>query len=207
MISRFIRELKNLLLSSYYLDDWLLARDASKRFMVVRKYLNSGSRGAELGVFKGHFSKLLVEKSDIAHFWAVDPWYLIGNWDWAGGDRCSVKGLRSALGKLRYGLKQQRVSIHIGDDLDFLRGCPDNCFDWVYLDSSHQFDHTLQELNLLQKKVKSQGYIIGDDWTIDPEHKDHGIAKAVFTLIHDKPQSFSLIYSCELNRQWVVQVL
>lgn len=207
MISKLCSKVKRGLLANRYVDDFLLSRDASMRFEAVEKYFKSGSKGAELGVFKGHFSKLILERTDVSHFWIVDPWYLNGDWGWAGGDRCSLNGFRSAVGKLRLGLKAKRVSIHIGNDLDFLKDCPDQCFDWVYVDSSHQFDHTIAELDLLLVKVKTQGYIIGDDWVTNPNHKDYGVAKAILKTLAEKASNIRLIYSNEFNRQWVIQVL
>ena len=38
--------------------------------------------------------------------------------------------------------------IHVGDDLEFLAGLPDAHLDWAYLDSSHQYEHTVAELEL-----------------------------------------------------------
>jgi len=41
----------------------------------------------------------------------------------------------------------------------------DNYFDWVYLDTSHTYEITHQELIILEKKVKIDGLITGHDYT------------------------------------------
>ena len=64
--------------------------------------------------------------------------------------------------------------IHVGDDLEFLAGLPDAHLDWAYLDSSHQYEHTVAELELLDAKVAADGRILGHDWIEDPERHNHG---------------------------------
>jgi predicted O-methyltransferase YrrM len=69
--------------------------------------------------------------------------------------------------------------LSIGDDLEILAQLPDDYFDWVYLDTSHQYDHTLQELGLLKEKVRPGGVVMGDDWIVDPADVNHGCSVAV----------------------------
>jgi hypothetical protein len=48
--------------------------------------------------------------------------------------------------------------------------------DWVYLDSSHEYEHTVEELEILRHKT---GLISGHDWHEDTSHEHHGVCKAV----------------------------
>jgi len=52
----------------------------------------------------------------------------------------------------------------IDDDLVALTRMPDEHLDWAYLDTTHQYDQTATELQLLKQKVKPGGIIAGDDW-------------------------------------------
>ena len=56
---------------------------------------------------------------------------------------------------------------------------PDDFFDWVYLDTTHEYGHTRDELEILRTKVKPSGVIAGDDWHEDPAHLHHGVCRAV----------------------------
>src|SRR3954447_5134945 len=43
---------------------------------------------------------------------------------------------------------------------------PDCYFDWIYIDTSHTFDLTLQELRLSARKLKATGYLAGHDFSV-----------------------------------------
>jgi hypothetical protein len=72
-----------------------------------------------------------------------------------------------------------RCLVHVGDDREVLAQFEDHHFDWVYVDSSHEYDHTLQELELLRVKVKPNGIIAGHDWYDDPSHPHYGVRRAI----------------------------
>lgn len=57
-----------------------------------------------------------------------------------------------------------RVRLHRGDDLAALAAFPRGYFDWVYVDSSHQYLHTKRELRVLRHKVREGGIICGHDY-------------------------------------------
>lgn len=54
--------------------------------------------------------------------------------------------------------------IHVEEDLECLKKFKDNYFDWVYIDLSHDYNHSMQELKILKNKVKKSGIICGHDW-------------------------------------------
>ena len=131
--------------------------------------------GAEIGVFKGQFSPILLSVTQPNRLHLVDPWYLLGvEWSWARGNRSTIDALCSILRRFRQDLSSGRVVLNIGDDLDVLRTFPNGYFDWVYLDTTHDYEQTTKELELLKDVVKSGGIIAGDDWVERPSHRHHG---------------------------------
>ena len=58
-------------------------------------------------------------------------------------------------------LSSSRLVLHIGYDLDTLRTFTDDSLDWVYLDTTHQYEQTLKELQVLRSKVKPAGSFRG----------------------------------------------
>jgi predicted O-methyltransferase YrrM len=95
-----------------------------------------------------------------------------------------------------------QVEFHIGNDLQVLTEFPDGYFDWVYLDSTHEYSQTKQELALLQTKVKPAGLITGDDWQDDPRHIHHGVSKAVNEFLEDNP-SWKIVF--REHTQWALR--
>jgi hypothetical protein len=68
---------------------------------------------------------------------------------------------------------------YVGDDLEYLKTIDDGYFDWAYLDTTHFYEHTRSELQLLKNKVKFNGLICGHDWYPDSTNSHHGVYKAV----------------------------
>ena len=92
--------------------------------------------------------------------------------------------------------------LDIAYDQDFLATLPDAYFDWIYLDTTHTYEQTRLELQLLQKKVKPSGVIAGDDWQPDPAHPHHGVYKAVQEVIADG--KYRILYADAHNLQWAI---
>jgi hypothetical protein len=78
---------------------------------------------------------------------------------------------------------------------------PDHSLDWAYVDSSHAYDHTVQELALLDRKVRSGGVIAGDDWQPDP---DHPIMASTAPSRSSSRRRLELRFADAGNRQWAI---
>ena len=100
-------------------------------------------------------------------------------------------------------LAEGSLVLHIGDDLEILPRFPEASFDWLYIDSSHAYEHTGKELRLAERLVKPGGVICGDDWSDDPGHPHHGVRRAVeeFAAASD----FRLVYADARDRQWALR--
>jgi len=51
------------------------------------------------------------------------------------------------------------------DSVDWLRDAPDGLLDWIYLDTTHEYDRTLAELRHAARVVKPGGIIAGHDFS------------------------------------------
>lgn len=197
---------RNLARRSEWIQNAYEMRKNRRRRRVLIELIPAGGIGAELGVHKGHLTPGLIDwlKPDLLY--VVDPWYLLEPyWEWAAGDRSTVRALARVIRKLRQPLEEHRAEIVIADDRDFLRSLKDEHLDWVYLDSSHLYEHTLEELGLLVAKVRRGGVIAGDDWQPDPDHRHHGVYRAVREYEDDG--LLKLFYTSDQDHQWAAHVL
>ena len=151
----------------------------------ILRFVERNSKGAEVGVFKGDLTIHILQMVRPTELHLIDAWWTLY------GDRYPDWGTYSDFGRLttraaferveaivkRYG-KATRCEFHVEDDLVCLPRFADHSLDWAYLDSSHEFEHTRAELELLRCKVRVGGTILGDDWQDDPSHPHHGVAKA-----------------------------
>ncbi len=153
---------------------------ARERRSFLDAVLPKAGVGAELGVFKGHLTPLLVDVARPALLYAVDPWYrLEPSWEWACGHRSTSLGLASAVRRSHRAIDAGIVQVRVEFDIAFLEGLTDADLDWAYVDTTHQYDETCRELDLLAGKVRPGGVVAGDDWQTDPAHRHHGVKRAV----------------------------
>lgn len=174
------------------------------RGQILQRLVPSNSVGAEIGVHKGRFIRAILDMIKPTKLHLIDPWYLFGKeWQWAQGNRSTMEALIGILRAYEEELINSSVVLHIGYDLDILPTFPDQYFDWVYLDTSHQYEQTKRELELLKLKTKADGIIAGDDWHTDPDNMHHGVCQAVREFVENEP--YEIVYADESNKQWAIR--
>ena len=135
---------------------------------------------AEIGVFRGEFSSQIRQKTAPREFHLIDGWWtLFGEYypDWGEYTAHGTLPTRQAYEEACRAVPD--ATVHVGDDLEILESFPDRYFDWVYLDTSHDYTHTVAELAVIARKLKDNGILLGDDWHEDPTHVHAGVTKAV----------------------------
>jgi hypothetical protein len=178
-------------------------RSNRTRVPFLRSTIPPDGVGAEIGVFQGHFSGVLLRETRARTLHLIDPWYLLTpEWHWGRGDRSTVNAVRRIRHRWRREIADGRVVVHVGDDRQVLATFPDESLDWVYLDSSHAYEHTRDELELLRHKVTVAGVIAGDDWRPDPGHPHHGVYRAVNEFAEQ--HGYTVIHADPVTRQWAV---
>lgn len=183
-------------------EDADYAQHALQRAGFVDAVIPKDAVGAELGVFKGHFSRVLFEVARPKTMHLIDPWYF-GKpfWPWAKGDASTVHALVNVLCHFERAIHEEVVQVHVGDDCEVLERFPDGYLDWAYIDTSHAYEHTCRELEILSRKVKPTGVIAGDDWVTDPANRHHGVYRAVNEFVQASGWEF-LVEG--VNRQWAI---
>lgn len=165
--------------------------------------LPKNSVGVEIGVFKGDFSKKILEIVKPNQLILIDPWWLLGKtWNFSLINRSTLSGYKNVLKTFEGQLIDGTVDIRVGFSNKVLPEFPDDFFDWAYIDSSHFYKETKIELEILRNKVKDNGLIAGHDWQPDPSKKHHGVYKAVNEFINEN--SFEIIY-LDKATQWCIK--
>lgn len=164
-----------------------IARLKSRRWIL--SHVKPGGVGAEIGVFRGHFSSLICELAKPAKLYLVDPWTLSGptfNW---GADYTNFGTLPTETAKheaaARCALFADIQVVQI--EAFFPQGADQLAepLDFAYLDASHRYEMTLAELRVLATLMAPQGVILGDDWSPDPTMKHHGVYLAVQDFVRE----------------------
>ena len=171
--------------------------------------LPKGAVGAELGVFKGEFSADILRVAKPQKLHLIDTWWL--EWgdnypDWGDYTDFGRLSTRTAYEQTLQSVASERgsadVIVHVGEDVAYLESLRDGYLDWSYIDSSHEYEHTQQELEVLRRKTKANGLIAGHDWQEDSDHIHHGVMRAVteFCVTH----SWEIVL-LDNHLQWIIR--
>jgi hypothetical protein len=142
------------------------------------------SIGAEIGVFKGEFSKIILDVVNPALLYLIDPW----KGEIISGDK-NGKNITSIKGDWYYDnyilpkfSSENRITI-LRNKSTILETFDNYFLDWIYIDANHDFESVNYDLHLSFAKVKKNGCIMGHDY--DPINYP-GVVRAVTEFCWEK---------------------
>lgn len=140
---------------------------------------------AELGVFKGEFSKQIKRIINPNKLYLIDIFQgEMGSGD-KDGKNMEFINLNEHYLKLSEFFKENNdVFIMKGTTIEVMNSFENDYLDMVYIDASHEYEDIKKDLNISYLKVKSGGFILGHDYEIN---RFPGVVKAVneFCEEHD----------------------
>jgi|688.fasta_scaffold711935_2 hypothetical protein len=144
---------------------------------------------AEIGVFKGEFSKKIFELLSPSELHLID----LFEGDMCSGDKDGNNivwtNLQEEYIKLKeYFSNNKNVFLHKGFSYEILSSFPDNYFDMIYVDGDHTYEGVKKDLNIVFDKIKNNGFICGHDYT---QFMFPGVVKAVNEFCFEKKQEIS----------------
>lgn len=147
--------------------------------LTVAKNIPDGGIFLEVGTWEGDFSYALLKNTNCKKLYCVDPYKKFT-------DNSYPDGMNS-LSQEEFDLKYSNVKnkfLQFEDRVEFVRTesvkasilFEDNSLDFVYIDGNHNYPNVLQDILVWYPKVKSGGYLTGDDIysTNLNEHDDDG---------------------------------
>jgi hypothetical protein len=168
------------------------ARDVNRQFLL--DILPENAKGAEIGVHLGDFSRQILDSTSPNELHLIDPWEhqtasrykaaLYGGVAKGGQTELDERYSR-VLSRYKREIRAEQVIVHRGYSTDILQKIQDQYFDWVYIDGNHLYDYVKKDLELSLQKVKSGGYITGDDY-IEGGWWEGGVKKAVDEFVNNK---------------------
>jgi hypothetical protein len=127
---------------------------------------------AEIGVETGTYSRVIREHASPRLFHLIDVWETVPD-PWPSYE-AQAKNFRDVCEMFSSEISRSAVVVHKGDDLEILLSFPDEYFDWVYIDTTHQYEQTLRELRAVAPKMKPSGLICGHDYTDSTVSRRYG---------------------------------
>ncbi|MEM6708590.1 MAG: class I SAM-dependent methyltransferase [Pseudomonadota bacterium] len=155
--------------------------------------------GVEVGVWKGKFSRHLVEQTAPRQLHLVDPWQVpdadsgkvvvpvSDDGRIAGVEGSTVSG-QSDIDRVyedvceRFG-SLPNVTIHRMTSLQAAPLFADRSVDWVYIDGSHYTEDVLDDLRSWHPKLRPGGLLMGDDYYWRDPDRSYTVKRAVDAFI------------------------
>ena len=151
---------------------------------------------AELGVFKGEFSSQIINICNPNKLYLVDIFSgRVESGDVNGNNIISINGEELKKIVENKFSSNTKVKIIKSCSVEFLKSLEENYLDVVYIDSSHQYEHTKKELEESFFKVKKNGFICGHDY----HPRFNGVVRAVNEFCEEKKLNLSLTKNDGLN--------
>lgn len=180
LIKNFFSKFK--LLSKTLRKVWFLLPMNSHPREQILALVPKNSICAEIGVWKGAYSKKILKIVNPAKLHLIDPWEFLDQFPgrWYGGSIAKDQAdMDIILNKVQSFFRNyENVSINRGYSNIILLDFPDSYFDWVYIDGNHEYEYVLDDLKLSYEKVKPNGFILGDDYNWKPEN-NYPVKRAV----------------------------
>ena len=105
--------------------------------------------GAEIGIFKGEFSELLLNTANPSLFYMIDPWD--GNIMSGDKNRQNIEYIEGEDYYINHIVPkflfrpQVKILRHYSYILSIF---PDNYLDWIYIDGAHEYEYVRYDLEI-----------------------------------------------------------
>jgi len=114
--------------------------------------------GAEVGVRRGAFSKILCESNPNLHLYCVDPWMPYG------GRKYTKEKQDAIFAVCQDTLRPYNVTYIRKTSMEGVKDIPINSLDFVYIDGNHTFDFAMEDIIHWSRRVRSGGIIACHDF-------------------------------------------
>ncbi len=154
-----------------------------RNFLLDR--MSRNARVAEIGVAFGDFTQEILARCSPERLYLVDAW--------------STDRYREGLSKIEAAFSEQistgRIEIRRGLSTEVLAEFAEASLDWVYIDTNHTYDTTLEELRLCEKIVGRDGRIAGHDFCTGNviNAVPYGVVEAVTKFCKDAGWQFEYL--------------
>lgn len=158
--------------------------------MVERQFLLNkmpkGSVCAEIGAWKGDFTRKILDKVKPKKLYLIDPYLFIPEYTnaWYGGVSGSQENMDKIYNSVRKRFENESsVEFKREYSKDALNSLDDLSLDWVYIDGNHLYEYVKSDLVNSWTKVKVGGFVTGDDYNLKGWWSN-GVKRAVDEFIN-----------------------
>ena len=150
---------------------------------LLRRHFPDAKIGAEIGVWQGHFSEIILRELPTVTLYCVDPWD-------SGGDHVTLPKVTPPQFKVAMEeylrrtepYADRRRTMYMASRTASLE-IPNESLDFVFIDADHTFESVTEDMELWHSKVKVGGLFSGHDYNGKGDRTGFfGVKRAVDTF-------------------------
>lgn len=131
------------------------------RYDLAKLFAELGfTKGAEIGVLFGRYSKILCEVNPKLKLFSIDPWLAYKEYK----DLTTQDDFDNLYEQTKTALASFNCKIIRAKSMDAIKEFSDNSLDFVYIDGNHEFASETNDIYEWSKKVRPGGIISGHDY-------------------------------------------
>lgn len=162
------------------------------------------TKGAEVGVWKGSYSRAFCEAITNVEWTCVDPWAPYAAYR---DNKNEQEKIEHAFAKAKAVLQPYNVRFLRMHSEDAAPLVPDRYLDVAYLDGNHEAAYVRQDLEMWAQKVRPHGLLAGHDYRIRTDKPFIQVKKTVDRYVQEKAIAPWFIFTGDRTPSflWVVQ--
>lgn len=135
---------------------------------LYRYFRNRPILGAEIGVYKGITSNILLSKLPNLNLLMIDSYQ---QWNMLGHRREITADVAVVVAKHHTEFAKERRTIIVGTSEQAAKLIPDGSLDFAFIDANHEYEYVRQDIKLWYPKVKPTGLLYGHDYNSRQDRK------------------------------------
>jgi hypothetical protein len=146
--------------------------DRNKWLVKINEFLPKNPKGVEIGVFKGEFSKKILQTTSLT-LYMVDVWRELSDDEYLDSSNHRIhttayqESMENVVGFEDRGI-MLRANSQVASEM-----FQDESLDFVYIDANHAYDYVVEDIKLWYPKLRRGGILSGHDyinmdWYNDP---------------------------------------
>jgi hypothetical protein len=145
--------------------------------------LIGNGKGVEIGVFKGEFSKHILNNWG-GTLYMIDVWRPLGNeYEDASNHKEHIDAYQQTMENIK-GFEDRGIMIRASSEIS-ANMFQDESLDFIFIDANHAYDFVVDDINLWFSKLKKGGIFSGHDyinmdWYNDPNFAPNGKDKYIW---------------------------
>jgi len=152
--------------------------------------------GAEIGVYKGRFSKQLLRLNPNLKLYGIDAWQVYDGYE----DTQDPEHMERIYKEARMRLAPYNFKIIIDWSMKAVKRFKDESLDFVYIDGNHSYESVKEDIREWSKKVKKGGIVAGHDYINGHRGITFGVRQALDEWIKKNKIPYLFILNKDVNK-------